>query len=120
MFSFADRGHINNGFSGNIIQDTDRNSKDEGSLRHRNAHQNIHPGSQRINQFYHAVSHKMPDQDIDSPRETPLVFSVENFEDSSESSRSNPESPRSDKLSDRNHLNVLTQSNVQDSADIHL
>ena len=43
--------------------------------------------------------HKVPDEEIDTPRDNPVVFPVESFGNSSESNRSDPDSPQSNEQS---------------------
>lgn len=123
-----DRGHENDGFSGNIHRDSKDDSRIHRYLRYRHSDQDLQRNSQRIKPFYHEVTPKVPHQDIDTPSEAPFVFPVESFGDSSNgSSRSNFDSPRSNELSDQqsprsvsDQLRISPQSDQEDTEDIHL
>ena len=123
-WSIADRGHINDAFSGNIVRNNDSSSNIQRSLRHRHSYQDLQPAPQRIKPFYHEVTHKVPDEEIDSPRDNPIVFPVESFGDSSESNRSDPDSPKSNEQSipgsSQSGSDRLNPVIATESADIHL
>ena len=120
---FAERGLINDAFSGNIVRDNHSNTNTQRSLRHRHSNQDLQPAPQRIKPFYHEVTHKVPDEEIDSPRDNPVVFPVESFGDSSESNRSDPDSPNSNEQSqpgssrsDSDRFNPII---AKETADVH-